>query len=209
MAYPLLIDMAIHQFDLSRDLIGADPVAVYCESFNPAWSWYAGDAAAQVVFEFASRRPVRLPGSWCSPGLETSWNGSWRVSGAGGTRPLGRRQRAGGREPGRAAGWRPTSRPGPEQIAGSLAEFVAARPHRCRFRPARRTATCSAWPWSRRRSGPPRTYAGSSIAEILADAYADALAAEEDADVRTVLAGWASVHDAVGAAAATRLPNRR
>lgn len=24
-------------------------------------------------------------GSWCSPGLETSWNGSWQISGAGGT----------------------------------------------------------------------------------------------------------------------------
>ena len=58
-AYPLLIDMAIHQFDLARDLIGSQPEAVYCESFNPAWSWYAGDAAAEVVFEFAGEDPFQ------------------------------------------------------------------------------------------------------------------------------------------------------
>ena len=31
MAYPLLMDMAIHQFDLARDLIGSEPVSVSCE----------------------------------------------------------------------------------------------------------------------------------------------------------------------------------
>ena len=81
MAYPLLIDMAIHQFDLARDLIGNEPVAVYCESYNPGWSWYAGDAAAEAVFEFAGGIRFGFTGSWCSPGMETSWNGAWRVSG--------------------------------------------------------------------------------------------------------------------------------
>jgi len=53
MAYPLLRDMAIHQFDLARDLIGSEPVSISCESFNPDWSWFAGDAAAEVNAEFA------------------------------------------------------------------------------------------------------------------------------------------------------------
>ena len=96
--------MAIHQFDLARDLIGGEPVAVYCESYNPGWSWYAGDAAAEVTFEFADGSRFSFSGSWCSPGLETSWNGAWRVSGARRHRDLGRRRRAGGRRP-------PTARP--------------------------------------------------------------------------------------------------
>ena len=69
MPFPLLIDMAIHQFDLARDLTGSEPAAVYCNSYNPSWSWYAGDAAAQVLFEFAAGSRFTFSGSWCSPGL--------------------------------------------------------------------------------------------------------------------------------------------
>src|SRR4051794_29832134 len=125
MPYPLLVDMAIHQFDLARVLIDADPVAVYCESYNPSWSWFRGDAAAEVVFEFAEGARFSFSGSWCAAGLETSWNGSWSVNAARGTAvwdgdnvPVA--------EDG--VGGSITASPGtsPEQIAGSLAEFVAA-----------------------------------------------------------------------------------
>lgn len=90
MDYPLLVDMAIHQFDLARDLIGREPVAVQCESFNPTWSWYAGDASASVMVEFEGGARFSFVGSWCSIGHETSWNGSWHVSGADGTSSWGR-----------------------------------------------------------------------------------------------------------------------
>ena len=85
MDHPLLVDMAIHQFDLARDLIGAEPVSVFCDGFNPAWSWFGGDAAANAVFAFEGGARFSFTGSWCSPGLETSWNGRWRVSASGGT----------------------------------------------------------------------------------------------------------------------------
>lgn len=85
MAHPLLVDMAIHAFDVSRYLLDADPVSVDCRTFNPRWSWYRGDAAATAMFEFEGGTRYTFTGSWCSPGLETSWNGSWRVSGALGT----------------------------------------------------------------------------------------------------------------------------
>lgn len=85
MAYPLLVDMAIHQFDAVRYLLGAEPVSVYCESYNPAWSWFAGDAAATAIFEMSTGARYVYTGSWCAPGPETSWNGSWRVSGSAGT----------------------------------------------------------------------------------------------------------------------------
>lgn len=85
MAQPLLVDMAIHAFDSARFLLGADPVAVSCQTWNPPWSWYAGDAAAAAVFEMTGGARYVYHGSWCAPGTETSWNGSWRVSGENGT----------------------------------------------------------------------------------------------------------------------------
>ncbi|HKG50524.1 MAG TPA: hypothetical protein VKB14_08795, partial [Actinomycetales bacterium] len=51
----------------------------------PPWSWYAGDAAATAVFEMQGGTRYVFNGSWCSPGAETSWNGSWRVSAQKGT----------------------------------------------------------------------------------------------------------------------------
>lgn len=85
MDHPLLLDMAIHAFDTARMLSGADPVAVYCEEHNPQWSWYAGDAAATAVFEMTGDVRFLYTGSWCSDGLETSWNCAWRASGARGS----------------------------------------------------------------------------------------------------------------------------
>jgi len=85
MAHPLVLDMSIHTFDSARYLTGQDPVAVYCDEYNPPWSWYAGDAAATAVFELTGGLRFVYTGSWCSPGQETSWNSAWRVSGANGT----------------------------------------------------------------------------------------------------------------------------
>ncbi len=81
MAYPLLVDMAIHHFDAVRFLLGAEPVEVTCRTQNPPWSWYAGDADATAVFAMAGGARYVYTGSWCSPGAQTSWNGAWRVSG--------------------------------------------------------------------------------------------------------------------------------
>lgn len=81
----LLLDMAIHAFDSARYVLERDPVSVYCESWNPSWSWYRGDAAAAAVFAFEDDVRYVYDGSWCAPGAETSWNGDWRASGAGGT----------------------------------------------------------------------------------------------------------------------------
>ncbi len=78
MAYPLIIDMAIHHFDLMRFFLESDPISVFGRSWNPAWSWYKGDASASVSLEFASGVMVAYNGSWCSTGQETSWNAHWR-----------------------------------------------------------------------------------------------------------------------------------
>lgn len=133
MAHPLLLDMAIHQLDSARFLLGQDPVSVYCQEFNPAWSWYAGDAGCTAIFEMTDGARYIFTGSWCSPGLETSWNGSWRASGefgsarwSGDDAPEVERTGGGiaalpGTEPPEA-----TAGPLGDGIAGSLQEFVAA-----------------------------------------------------------------------------------
>ncbi|NLF22285.1 MAG: Gfo/Idh/MocA family oxidoreductase, partial [Lentisphaerae bacterium] len=75
MAHPLILDMAIHHFDLARLFSGADPRAVYAASFNPAGSWYAGDPAATCVFEMSNGVVFTYTGSWCAEGMHTSWHG--------------------------------------------------------------------------------------------------------------------------------------
>lgn len=78
MAYPLIIDMSIHHFDLMRFFLGSDPVRVFGRSWNPPWSWFKGDASAAVVLDFANGVKVSYDGSWCSQGRETDWNANWR-----------------------------------------------------------------------------------------------------------------------------------
>src|SRR5262249_47712860 len=85
MKSPLLLDMAIHTFDAARYLSGADPVAVYCEEFNPSWSWYQGDACATAIFEMSGGLRFTYRGSWCSEGRHTSWESEWRAVGPNGT----------------------------------------------------------------------------------------------------------------------------
>jgi predicted dehydrogenase len=85
MAYPLILDMSIHCFDAARFLTGADPVSVYCHSFNPARSWYAGDASAVVIFEMTNGIVFSYRGSWCSEGQTSSWNSNWRLLGSRGS----------------------------------------------------------------------------------------------------------------------------
>ncbi len=85
MASPLLLDMAIHTMDAARYLSGADPLSVYCEEFNPPWSWYGGNACATAIFEMTGGLRYTYRGSWCSEGRRTSWEGEWRAAGPHGT----------------------------------------------------------------------------------------------------------------------------
>ncbi|MEV4535933.1 Gfo/Idh/MocA family oxidoreductase [Asanoa sp. NPDC049518] len=85
MDHPLLLDMAIHAFDTARYLLDDEPVSVYCDAYNPPWSWYAGDASANALFRFASGTRYSYVASWCAEGGDTSWNGNWRGVASGGT----------------------------------------------------------------------------------------------------------------------------
>lgn len=85
MPSPLLLDMAIHTFDQARALSGADPVSVFCDEFNPGWSWYAGAPCANVLFQMTGGLRYTYRGSWCAEGSPTSWQGEWRAVGPHGT----------------------------------------------------------------------------------------------------------------------------
>lgn len=81
MESPLLLDMAIHTFDQARFISGADPVSVYCQEFNPAGTWYAGNASAVCIFEMSDGSVFCYQGSWCAEGAPTSWEATWRIQG--------------------------------------------------------------------------------------------------------------------------------
>ena len=85
MASVLLLDMAIHTFDAARYVSEADPVSVYCEEFNPQWSWYRGASSATALFEMTGGLRYTYRGSWSSEGRDTSWEADWRCVGPRGT----------------------------------------------------------------------------------------------------------------------------
>lgn len=82
---PLVLDMTIHTFDQARLISGADAVAVYCHEFNPAGSWYRGNASAVCIFEMSDGSVFCYRGSWCAEGVPTSWEAEWRATGSRGT----------------------------------------------------------------------------------------------------------------------------
>jgi predicted dehydrogenase len=196
MPFPLLVDMAIHQFDLARDLIDSEPVWITCESFNPDWSWFAGDAAADVHAKFEDGTRFVFAGSWCSPGLETSWNGSWRISGSAGTalwdgdhEPVA--QTEDGDPIPAVAGT------GPEEIAGSLAEFVAAlRDGSVPPGEVHSNVMSLAMVEGAVRSA--QTRQRVLLDDLLGEAYAQAVAEEKRPELRAAMASWPSVREVIG-----------
>lgn len=82
---PLLLDMAIHHFDMARMISGKDPAGVLACEWNPPGSWYKGNVAASCTFEMTDGVIFNYRGSWCAEGCPTSWNGNWRIIGTQGT----------------------------------------------------------------------------------------------------------------------------
>lgn len=196
MAEPLLVDMAIHQFDLSRKLIGSEPVSVYCDSYNPDWSWFDGNAAANAIFTFADGTRFSFTGSWCAPGLETSWNGRWRASASGGTatwdgdNPPVAQLASGDTLPA-------TVLEEPEEIAGSLVEFVdAVRQSTIPQSEVHSNVISIAMVEAAVRSA--STGLPVKIADVLETAYEEALATVQDPVLQAALKAWPNVLKVVG-----------
>jgi predicted dehydrogenase len=79
MDHVLLIDMSIHTFDQARFISGKDPVAVLAYEWNPSGSWYKHGASAICIFEMSDGVVFTYRGSWCSEGMNTSWECDWRA----------------------------------------------------------------------------------------------------------------------------------
>ncbi len=192
MANPLLIDMAIHHFDLARRFIGSTPVSVVAESWNPPWSWYAGDACATASFLFEGGARFTYTGSWCGGGLETSWNGEWRLATASGTATWdgdGAPQAA--RDDGTPIGDRLGEEP--QETAGSLREFIDALRPRADGSPsgspageAHDNVLSVAMVMAAIRSAE-ADGARIHLGDVLAEARNEALATEPDRAVREVI----------------------
>jgi predicted dehydrogenase len=194
MAHPLLVDMAIHSFDVARYLLDADPVSVDCRTFNPEWSWYRGDAAATATFVFDDGTRFGYTGSWCSPGLETSWNGNWRISGALGSASWDGEGRPRVELVDESARQQSRTPQGRSEIAGALDEFVGAL----------RTGVVPSGDVHSNVYSLAMVEAAVLSAEnertvqldaVLEDAYRVALANEKRDDVRAALRSWGSAAD--------------
>jgi predicted dehydrogenase len=85
MRHVLLLDMAIHTFDVGRLFADGTPQTVWCREWNPKNTWYAHDASAIAVFEMGDGVVFNYRGSWCAEGLRTSWESAWRITGTHGT----------------------------------------------------------------------------------------------------------------------------
>jgi len=76
---PLLVDMAIHHFDLMRVVLGQEPSQITCQAWNPPWSKFVDPAAAAATITFDGGAVVNYLGSWVSPGPKTCWSGEWHL----------------------------------------------------------------------------------------------------------------------------------
>lgn len=194
MDHPLLLDMAIHQFDMARFLLDADPVSVFCEEYNPSWSWYRGDAGATAIFEMTGGERFVFTGSWCSQGQETSWNASWRISGEHGTvlwdgdgKPIVDSTEvpadADSEDPG-------------QEIAGSLRDFVAAlRTGSTPMGQVHQNIMSLAMVEAAMLSA--STGTRISVDALLEESYEQAVLTERDPGVLEVLKSWTSVRNAL------------
>lgn len=194
MAHPLLVDMSIHHFDQLRYLAGDEPVAVRCSSWNPPWSWFAGDAAATAEFELASGARFVYSGSRCTPGLQTSWNADWHVYAEYGAAAWDGdsvvqvdAERIGFDVPDRREG-----------IEGSLEEFVTSlRAGTTPQNEVRANVLSLAMVEGSIRSSE-RAGERVVVADLLEDSLARAIADEQHDDVARLLRSWTSAADGIG-----------
>lgn len=191
MDHPLLVDMAIHSFDVARAVIGRVPLTVDCRSFNPSWSWFRGDAAATAVFEFEGGARFQYFGSWVAPGLETSWNGVWRAGTERGTVTWDGESSVEVQDGDRAVEHLDVPHAAHESIEGSLAEFIGAV--RSGDTPSGEIHE-NVWTLAMTEAAVRSTETRSTvdIGALIDDAHAQAIATDLRDDLRTVLASWSS-----------------
>lgn len=84
MNHPLVLDMAIHHFDLLRAITGLEPVAVDARGWHVPDAPYVHDPACAALITLAGDIPVTYDGDWAPREPDTSWNGNWELLGSAG-----------------------------------------------------------------------------------------------------------------------------
>jgi predicted dehydrogenase len=79
MEQPLLIDLAIHHFDLMRMVIGADPISIHCLGWNRPGSPFRDPANATAIVTFDNEVVVTWRASWEGRGHQTTFSGEWTM----------------------------------------------------------------------------------------------------------------------------------
>jgi predicted dehydrogenase len=77
MRHPLLLDMAVHHFDLIRFVTGLEPRSVAAWSWNPPWSQFEHDASSVCLFSMDGGAKVVYDASWHPRAQFTDWNCRW------------------------------------------------------------------------------------------------------------------------------------
>lgn len=80
---PLLLDMAIHHFDLMRFTLAREATAVSCSSWNPPGSPFVNAPVAAAAVRFGAGAAVSYRGSWLGR-PRTHWGGVWQLDGSKG-----------------------------------------------------------------------------------------------------------------------------
>jgi predicted dehydrogenase len=85
MNHPLLLDMAIHHFDMVRSITDSSTLKVYCDEYNLKNSPFKNGSSAIAVIKMNNNVVINYQGSWSDTGIDTSFNGIWQITGDKGT----------------------------------------------------------------------------------------------------------------------------
>lgn len=81
MRHPLLLDMAIHHFDLLRAVTGCNVTRLSARSWAAPDSLYQHHPTTVVTMALAGGATAVYDGDWASRDGDTSWNGAWDILG--------------------------------------------------------------------------------------------------------------------------------
>jgi predicted dehydrogenase len=88
MPHPSLHDMAVHHFDLMRLWLGLECRELVAVGTRPAWSWYQGLPAVDVILSFEQGVTASYTGSMVAKGFATPQDGLVTIVGENGTARL-------------------------------------------------------------------------------------------------------------------------
>lgn len=81
MRHPLVLDMAIHHFDLLRAATGRDVRRIHARGWRAPDSQFAHHPEVSAVMDLDGDLTVTYRGTWTAREPETSWNGDWEMVG--------------------------------------------------------------------------------------------------------------------------------